>query len=342
MDVILHIGPYKTGTTAIQHALWRNRARLAAEGWLYPAAPEVHFAHHRLRYALVGMVDPLIGDVPDLDVEMGAIGAEVAARAPRGLVVSSETFFGLRRAHIRVLVERLVEQLGGDRITVVAALRHPLERVFSLYNQQVKNPANAYKRSLDSVLRAPCRHYDSLDMRRSLGLWAGVVGPANLRLVEYRGRSAVPDFLAASGLPGGLDLPRGRLNEGVDARAAEVIRLAKRRGLSPEEVARIAALARAAFPGSVTVTALPRRRLEALAADLCPRYDAVFEAHLGRPNPYSADVVPDLLARAVPALTTGDLVEILARPPRVGRPGRLRGLAGGLVGGIAAALRRRA
>ena len=34
--VLLHIGPYKTGTTAIQVSLHQHRADLAAHGVLYP------------------------------------------------------------------------------------------------------------------------------------------------------------------------------------------------------------------------------------------------------------------------------------------------------------------
>jgi hypothetical protein len=34
--ILLHIGPYKTGTTAIQQALFDRRHELAAHGVLYP------------------------------------------------------------------------------------------------------------------------------------------------------------------------------------------------------------------------------------------------------------------------------------------------------------------
>ena len=53
--VYLHVGLPKTGTTHIQEMLWHNRARLAAQGVLYPGY--VHYAHfhaavdlHRARF----------------------------------------------------------------------------------------------------------------------------------------------------------------------------------------------------------------------------------------------------------------------------------------------------
>ena len=52
MRIILHIGVYKTGTTAVQSFLARNRSALAEQGVLYPESFTRFDAHHPLPWAL--------------------------------------------------------------------------------------------------------------------------------------------------------------------------------------------------------------------------------------------------------------------------------------------------
>jgi hypothetical protein len=94
-SLVLHIGPHKTGTTAIQRFCDRNRDRLAKAGFWYPRSgsasaqhmllPACHISSHRCIPAA------LLGGCPEEIV--GSIAAEV----PRGLtpLMSSEVFWEL-------------------------------------------------------------------------------------------------------------------------------------------------------------------------------------------------------------------------------------------------------
>lgn len=45
--ILLHIGPHKTGTTAIQSALAKNKEALAEIGWAYATLPEIPGGTHQ-------------------------------------------------------------------------------------------------------------------------------------------------------------------------------------------------------------------------------------------------------------------------------------------------------
>jgi len=56
MDVILHIGTPKTGTTAIQALFFRNRSKLLRESGVCPTESGlVQKAHHNIAYQFGGM-----------------------------------------------------------------------------------------------------------------------------------------------------------------------------------------------------------------------------------------------------------------------------------------------
>ncbi len=53
--VYIHMGPYKTGSTTIQHNLWRNRETLLKRGLAYPDENLVFFSHSNVAAELAGL-----------------------------------------------------------------------------------------------------------------------------------------------------------------------------------------------------------------------------------------------------------------------------------------------
>lgn len=93
--LVLHIGPHKTGTTAIQQFCTRNRKQLAKAGFWYPQVGLASGQHMMLPGCYLSqhhcIPEPLLGGCPDEMV------ATIAADAPRGLtpLISSEVFWEL-------------------------------------------------------------------------------------------------------------------------------------------------------------------------------------------------------------------------------------------------------
>jgi hypothetical protein len=179
---LLHIGPHKTGTTAIQRALQDARQELRAKGVVYPGRGPSHI---RAACAVVG-VNGLIGAPPPHIRAWERLVKEVDRAGDRRVVISSE-FFDMADD---VTARRVVEALGGDRVHVVVTLR-PLAKILpSAWQQAVRsNLATGYGRWLRRIFREPVRgrHYEVFWYRHShdalIRRWADIVGPDRLTVV---------------------------------------------------------------------------------------------------------------------------------------------------------------
>ncbi len=142
--VLVHVGPYKTGTTAIQSSLHTHRAELAEHGVTYPGT-----YHRQMRpsWALLGRSRVGEGDVPA--TEWDAMVEEVRAAAGR-VVISSEDFSSARPEHIA----QLVADLGPEQVHVLIVARR-LDRLLpSGWQERVKsvNETRTYDAWLREVL----------------------------------------------------------------------------------------------------------------------------------------------------------------------------------------------
>jgi hypothetical protein len=114
--VYVHIGEPKTGTTFLQRAMWRNRARLAAQGVLLPGyRREDHSRASRdLREAPRPPSDPADPWIGEWDVLVGQ-----ALQAPRAAVISDEVLAACNPGQ----ADRAVRSLLSAEVHVVLAVR---------------------------------------------------------------------------------------------------------------------------------------------------------------------------------------------------------------------------
>jgi hypothetical protein len=129
--LLLHVGPHKTGSTAIQQFCERNRDRLAQAGFWYPRVgivggqhlvlPGCYFSDHSC------IPKSLLGGSPEQIV--AAIGAET----PPGLVplLSSEVFWELLRRQPEAFESALAVLGQWYRVHIVTVERPDDERVWS-------------------------------------------------------------------------------------------------------------------------------------------------------------------------------------------------------------------
>ena len=124
--IVFHVGPHKTGSTALQEALVRSRAQLAQHGVVYPGTGISGAGHH-------GMVDwaRRWGPAP---VDPAEIAAEADGKT---LVVSTENAVLLPPP----LLETLREALGGAPVRVVYYLRRLVDLWPSHWQEMVKHGA---------------------------------------------------------------------------------------------------------------------------------------------------------------------------------------------------------
>ena len=224
---LLHIGPHKTGTSAIQGALYVARERLAAEGIVYPGQGRA------ILWPILAVTGqpPLHGEPQPKISYWENLVAQITAAGPQRVVLSSEFFAQADDATAR----RVVADLGGERVHVVVTLRSLTRILPSQWQQYIQNGFHfRYLDWLEGILSDPpstptpgfwLRHrHDELVAR-----WAAVTGPANLTVIvvdEADRLMLLRVFESLLGLAGGFLVPEeGAANRSLTAAEAELVRL---------------------------------------------------------------------------------------------------------------------
>jgi hypothetical protein len=190
--IILHVGVHKTGTSAIQIALTRNRARLLDQGVLYPLAgcpadPALHFGQHEVPWAILGR-DP---DSPVLD----RLRAEMVRSAAKRVILSSEEFDRLDDAQVRAAAEAL-----PGRKTVIFYYRRQSDVLQGTFATEVC--FNRDQRSIDAFATDLDVGLNYLRLARR---WAAAVGKENVIARPYvredfEGGNILCDFARLAGI----------------------------------------------------------------------------------------------------------------------------------------------
>lgn len=145
VDVVLHIGSGKTGTSTVQRVLRRNPEALLSAGQLYPRTPG-QVRHTKLGLyvrpddELVRHADWLTGSFPPPAAFRRQfrrrLESEIASSGASGVVFSDEGLFSAGDRTIRRM-RRLTRRLGG-RVRLVVYLRRQDDHLVSRYQQVVK------------------------------------------------------------------------------------------------------------------------------------------------------------------------------------------------------------
>jgi hypothetical protein len=225
-SVLVHIGPYKTGSTAIQHSLAAHRADLEHHGVWYPGP---HYRHLRPSWAVVER--PMRGVAPVPMSEWDDFAAAVRARSADRVCVSSEDLVMATERQ----AARVVGDLGGDRVHVLLVARR-LDRLLpSAWQERVKSSNETL--GYDDFLAAatdPARTHPSSqefwfnhELTAIVDRWTASLPTERVHVLvadeESRDRTA-RIFEQLLGLPAGLLTPAGRDNESLSFERVDLVR----------------------------------------------------------------------------------------------------------------------
>ncbi len=303
---VLHIGPPKTGTTALQGAFWAARDTLPAQGVRYPGT-----SRHTVRpmFAVTGRKPPG-ASVPPRIGEWKAFVADINRDPQARIMISSEGFSYASDAAIR----RVVNDLDRERLHVVVTLR-PLGRMLASEWQQ--KAQGGLRLPFDDWLDILFNHPDDRVARgfwhrqrhdRLIERWGSAVGMDRLSAVVVDERDhdrLFRVFEALLGLRSGTLVPDGSLAN---------------RSLTREEIAAMQALAARFEAEGLTSAAFERAARTHLAPYLKRRTPDPGEARIETPQwalDRAGEVARDVVAgiAASGARVIGDL-EILTVVPR--------------------------
>jgi hypothetical protein len=240
-SLLLHIGPPKTGSSAIQRVMHESRPLLAEHGVLYPGTS---LRDREASWAVLGAT-PAVGRAPARPERWQALVDEVRGTDLPRVFLSHENFARADEA----AVGRILEGLGRDRTHVVYVARRIDRLLPSHWHERVKAwETMSYEEYLREMLadeRGPLADHiwGRHDVDRVLRHWASAVGPDRFTIVvsDERDRSLIPrTFEAMLGLPAGLlDPPAEGSNASLSYTDTEVLRALNQRaraaGWTPQE-----------------------------------------------------------------------------------------------------------
>jgi hypothetical protein len=226
--VLLHIGPAKTGSTAMQHAMFQAREQLAQHG--------VHYVGRRPHEKeaggiALGLARGPIGRRDPRPESWQRLVDEIAGTTLPRMVLSNEDFGRADEAAI----DRILAATGPERTHLVYVARR-LDKVLpSHWQQQVKaRMTSSYEDFLREMLDPDAgtwRHelvMGPQDTGAVLARWGKVLPPERITVVvaDERDREALPRaFETLLGLPTGLIAPpRGPANRSMGLAETEAVR----------------------------------------------------------------------------------------------------------------------
>ena len=224
--VLLHIGPFKTGSTALQAALFAAKPRLGDYGVAYPGM------WRRIvtaGYSAIGWA-PRGRELRPISA-WEHFAAQVQKRQHRRVCVSTEDFSNVAFAD---RFPKIVDDLGSERVQIVTVARAFHRLLPSCWQQSVKeHGTGTYEEWLHEVLdedaEGPARDYfwNVHDIERTAAAWLPLVGQDRFRVViadDSDPRYLLAIFEKLLGLPDGLlELTEAR-NASLTAGGAEVLR----------------------------------------------------------------------------------------------------------------------
>lgn len=223
---LVHIGPPKTGTTAVQSAFHSGRTEIARQGVHY--AGPTHQPSSAVR-AVIGRPNPMTGKTPSMWL-WRTLMREIRSASEARVVVSSE-FLSDAPPDI---VRRIVGDLDRERVHVVVTLRPLASLLPSQWQQYVQTGLRVPYESWLKVVLGPSpgkltpgfwhRHRHD----RLIARWADVVGPERITAVvlDERDRSMVlRTFEELTGLrPGTLVADATLANRSMTLPEIELVR----------------------------------------------------------------------------------------------------------------------
>ncbi|MDV7269360.1 hypothetical protein RYZ20_00425 [Thioclava sp. A2] len=244
----IHIGHFKTGTTALQVFCAWNKANLAKHGISYSPECQKHSKHSKLAFSLyrqAGITHLMHGFANDTPAKehWDVVLNEALSNSAPATLISSEEFMRLgSHPDAEQLLASIIEPWRNKfDFRVVAYLRSPDAHLHSWYNQLIKmsQPIPDFNAAVTSVMEAV--HYD---YALALAPWRRIFGDGAINIRAYRddfknSTALYSDFLATLDVQAGTDLsdwkhPQKDVNPRMDEHLLQYIRIANRLNIAPE------------------------------------------------------------------------------------------------------------
>ncbi|MDY6929442.1 MAG: hypothetical protein SWN10_20330 [Pseudomonadota bacterium] len=173
--LFLHVGPAKTGTSAIQ-AFFKSQQ---FSNLHYPQTGQwPDGSHHKLIFAARGLRKYGVIDIPEWGTLKSQLFAEIAA-TDKDILISSEVCQPDFMEVIRELMARFELKLS-----IIMVYRNAVERASSVYNQDVKDPVVGMALEPDDFLKQKA---NQLRLRPVYERWCKAASDGEISVLPYAG-----------------------------------------------------------------------------------------------------------------------------------------------------------
>ena len=232
VEIFLHIGQMKTGTTSLQCTLERERSNLLTHGVLYPTTGALP-KHSDLVWSLLShkKLNKWVKSKyngKNIDELLNAIATEIILSGSKKIIISAEEFSLSEPTVFRPIFDAFT-----NLIQVIIYLRRQDEMLESMYKQQLRHKKMNIKFDafVSSRLRPQSPLGNRLDYDKFLLAWESEVGKDKLRLSLFEGEVKANlwrDFTRLVGIDIVLNSPMVRENVSVEGKYLEFLRRTNR------------------------------------------------------------------------------------------------------------------
>lgn len=284
--IYLHIGHYKTGTTALQAAMRTNARSLSRQGLHYVSGIRYQDKHSGLVFSILraaGVTELMHGYAHKTPPQAvwNKLFDEARQFSGKDIVVSTEEFMRIGAyPDAREILREIIAPVRAEfDFRIIVYLRAPLSHLQSWYNQLVKmniGPVPSFNAAVCDLMEPV--HYD---YAQALAPWIDIFGPDALIVRPYtddlRQEGALfADFLSVFDMVPSMwtKAPSRVSNPRMDDNQVEIARVMQAAGASEELIARVQGRAsrlreetkRGSGTDMLDVAARAREGLDALAA----------------------------------------------------------------------------
>ena len=266
--ILLHIGPPKTGSSAIQKCFLDNRELLLTDGIFYPThctdANGISSGHQETI-----LTQNEQGEFVIDRAKISTVIEQFNNSAAHTMVLSSEAFFRRAGNLVRIL----------PNCEVVGFVRNPIDFIESQYNQSVKRHMNANKIELPSQ--------PGIGQIKGLSQIIDETPQKKFHLHTYlRGEDIIDKFANVIGLTVKLAKPRGQVNSSYTHEALQFKRMINTFSLAKIDAELDRAL-QGFTDGCSSYTYIPKARhaqyqkyCESVFSEFCESYEVVSSEQL--------------------------------------------------------------
>jgi hypothetical protein len=185
MEIIIHIGLHKTGSTLIQKSFLKNYDKGVRQGLLFPktgfvdlgerhGAPGTSAGHDLFVKAA------LSGDRVFRNCIMASLSDEIARTKPQKVFISAENFTHHLLGDLSENTRSLLESMGSVRILVT--LRNPYDWMESYYRDRVTSGWEFETLPISEFIK---KHSSALNFCGTIRNWEHAFGANNMAVMVY-------------------------------------------------------------------------------------------------------------------------------------------------------------